>query len=152
MDKYPCPKEFTNCSSVTYRKFSERVIQRSEAPPSRSSILTTVWSMCPQVFFTDRMNSIKFAGDLRATHPHFVYVPHHSPQALHNAGPLVWGSGLRGGMPAYTGMDMIIVRDQKIAALNLMNSLLARYRKIAWIGRCSPSSHSLQSTLYLDNI
>jgi hypothetical protein len=25
---------------------------------SRSSILTTVWSMSPQVFFTDRMNSI----------------------------------------------------------------------------------------------
>jgi SnoaL-like domain len=59
----------------------------------------------------------KFAGDLRATHPHFVYVPHHSPQALHNAGRLVWGSGPRGGVPAYTGMDMIIVRDQKIAAL-----------------------------------
>jgi hypothetical protein len=59
----------------------------------------------------------KFAGDLRATHPHFVYAPHHSPQALHNAGRLVWGSGPRGGVPAYTGMDMIIVRDQKIAAL-----------------------------------
>ena len=36
----------------------------------------------------------KFAGDLRATHPHFVYTPHGMPQALHDAGRLAWGSGL----------------------------------------------------------
>jgi SnoaL-like domain len=59
----------------------------------------------------------KFAGDLRATHPHFAYAPHASPQALHNAGCLTWGSGPRGGVPAYTGLDVIIVRDEKIAAL-----------------------------------
>jgi len=35
----------------------------------------------------------KFAGDLRATHPHFVYAPHAAPQVLHNAGRLKWGSG-----------------------------------------------------------
>ena len=58
----------------------------------------------------------KFAGDLRATHPHFAYAPHASPQALHNAGRLKWGSGPRGGVPAYTGEDVIIVRDEKIAA------------------------------------
>jgi SnoaL-like domain len=34
----------------------------------------------------------KFAGDLRATHPHFVYTPHGAPQALHNSGRL--GVGL----------------------------------------------------------
>jgi hypothetical protein len=33
----------------------------------------------------------KFAGDLRATHPHFVYVPHGAPQALQTR------EGLRGG-------------------------------------------------------
>ena len=33
----------------------------------------------------------KFAGDLRATHPHFVYTPHGESQALHNAGRLAWG-------------------------------------------------------------
>ena len=59
----------------------------------------------------------KFAGDLRATHPDFVYTPHGQPQALHNAGRLAWGSGLRGGKPDYTGLDVIIVRDDKIAAL-----------------------------------
>jgi len=52
-----------------------------------------------------------------ATHPDFAYVPHAAPQALHNAGRLKWGSGPRGGVPAYTGEDVIIVRDEKIAAL-----------------------------------
>jgi hypothetical protein len=28
----------------------------------------------------------KFAGDLRATHPHFAYAPRGEPQALHSAG------------------------------------------------------------------
>ena len=59
----------------------------------------------------------KFAGDLRATHPHFAYVPHGAPQALHNAGRLAWGSGPQGERPAYTGEDVIIVRDGKIASL-----------------------------------
>jgi hypothetical protein len=44
-------------------------------------------------------------------------VPHGAPQALHNAGRLAWGSGPRGGKPDYTGLDVIIVRDGKIAAL-----------------------------------
>jgi hypothetical protein len=59
----------------------------------------------------------KFAGDLRATHPHFVYTPHGEPQALHNAGRLAWGSGPRGEKPEYTGLDVIIIRGDKIAAL-----------------------------------
>jgi hypothetical protein len=59
----------------------------------------------------------KFAGDLRATHPHFVYTPHGEPQTLHNAGRLAWGSGPRGEPPDYTGLDVVIVRDGKIAAL-----------------------------------
>ena len=59
----------------------------------------------------------KFAGDLRATHPHFVYTPHGEAQTLHNAGILAWGSGPRGEVPDYTGLDVIIVRDGRIAAL-----------------------------------
>jgi hypothetical protein len=59
----------------------------------------------------------KLAGDLRATHPHFVYTPHGEPQALHNAGRLAWESGPRGEKPDYTGLDLIIVRNNKIAAL-----------------------------------
>jgi hypothetical protein len=59
----------------------------------------------------------KFAGDLRASHPHFVYAPHREAQALHNAGRLAWGSGPRGEAPDYTGVDVIIVRDGRIEAL-----------------------------------
>jgi hypothetical protein len=59
----------------------------------------------------------KFAGDLRATHPHFVYTPHGEAETLHNAGRLAWGSGPRDEPPNYTGLDVVIVRDGKIAAL-----------------------------------
>jgi SnoaL-like protein len=59
----------------------------------------------------------KFADDLRATHPDFAYTPHGKPQALHNAGRLAWGSGPPGEKPDYTGLDVIIVRGDKIAAL-----------------------------------
>jgi hypothetical protein len=59
----------------------------------------------------------KFAGDLRATHPHYVYTPDGAPQVLHNSGRLAWGSGPKGEASAYTGVDFIIARDGKIAAL-----------------------------------
>jgi hypothetical protein len=59
----------------------------------------------------------KFAGDLRATHPHYVYTPHGAPQVLHNSARLAWGSGPKGEKPEYTGVDFIIARDGKIAAL-----------------------------------
>jgi SnoaL-like protein len=71
----------------------------------------------PPGVFVGRDALDKFAGDLRATHPQFVYTPHGEPQALHNAGRLAWGSGPRGEEPDYTGLDVISVRGDKIAAL-----------------------------------
>jgi len=71
----------------------------------------------PPGTFVGREALDKFAGELRATHPHFVYTPHGDPQALQNAGRLAWGSGPRGEAPEYTGLDVIIVRNDKIAAL-----------------------------------
>jgi hypothetical protein len=59
----------------------------------------------------------KFAGELRATHPHFVYTPYGEPQALHDGGILAWGSGPKGEPPEYTGLDVVIVRENKIFAL-----------------------------------
>ncbi|RYF72447.1 MAG: nuclear transport factor 2 family protein [Comamonadaceae bacterium] len=59
----------------------------------------------------------KFAGELRATHPNFVYTPHGAPQVLHDAGRLAWGSGPRGEASEYTGWDVITVRDGRITAL-----------------------------------
>jgi SnoaL-like domain len=71
----------------------------------------------PPGVFVGRDALDKFAGDLRATHPRFAYTPHGEPQALRNAGRLAWGSGPRGQEPHYTGLDVITVRDEKIAAL-----------------------------------
>ena len=59
----------------------------------------------------------RFAGDLRATHPQFVYTPRGEPQALHNGGILAWGSGPKDEPADYTGLDVVIIRDGKIAAL-----------------------------------
>lgn len=42
----------------------------------------------------------KFAGDLRATHPHYAYAPHGAPQVLHNSGRLAWGSGRKAKRPS----------------------------------------------------
>jgi len=68
-----------------------------------------------QQLYNNALN--KFAGDLRAMHPHYVYTPHGAPQVLHNSGRLAWASGPQGEAPRYTGMDFIIARDGKIAAL-----------------------------------
>src|SRR6201993_4236184 len=59
----------------------------------------------------------KFAGELRASHPHFAYTPRGEAQALHNGGILAWGSGPKGEPPEYTGLDVVVVRDSKIAEL-----------------------------------
>ena len=59
----------------------------------------------------------RVAGELRASHPSFVYTPHRRPQAVQDGGRLAWGSGPPSEPPRYTGLDVIIVRDGKIAAL-----------------------------------
>nr|WP_221217867.1 MULTISPECIES: nuclear transport factor 2 family protein [unclassified Mycolicibacterium] len=58
-----------------------------------------------------------FAGELRSTHPDFVYADRGEPAVLHDTGLLAWGSGPQGEPPAYTGLDLIQVRDDKIAVL-----------------------------------
>jgi SnoaL-like domain len=68
----------------------------------------------------------RFAGELRATHPHFVYTPHGEPQALHDVGILAWGSGPKGAPPEYTGLDVVVVREGKIAVLYVfLNPILS---------------------------
>ena len=57
------------------------------------------------------------ASELRASHPSFVYAPRRPPQAVQDSGRLAWGSGPLGEPPRYTGLDVIVVRDGKIAAL-----------------------------------
>jgi hypothetical protein len=71
----------------------------------------------PDGAFVGRDAVDKFAGDLRTTHPHFVYTHRGEPQVLENAGILAWGSGPKGEEPEYTGLDVLLVRDGKIVAL-----------------------------------
>src|SRR3954447_9507182 len=111
-----CPTISANCFTATFKKSSARVMRRAAEQRLRTSIPKTACCMYrPAYLGLEALD--KFAGDLRATHPHFVYTSHGEAQALHNAGRLAWGSGPRGEAPEYTGMDVIIVRDGKIAAL-----------------------------------
>src|SRR3984957_9747639 len=105
---------------LLYRNLQE-VFGEGDAARRRAAIEEIYTEDCvvdlPPGVFVGHDALDKFAGDLRATHPHFVYTPHGEPQALHNAGRLAWGSGPPGGEPDYTGLDVIIVRGGKIAAL-----------------------------------
>jgi hypothetical protein len=99
----------------------QEIFGEGDAVRRRSAIEELYTADCalyvPPGIFVGHAALDKFAGDLRATHPHFVYTPHGEPQALHNAGRLAWGSGPRGEKPDYSGLDVIIVRDDRIAAL-----------------------------------
>src|SRR4029077_5328615 len=96
----------------------------------------------------------KFAGDLRATHPHFAYTPHGEPQAVHNAGRLAWGSGPRGEKPDYTGLDGIIVRGDKIAALYVFLDVGNISERDDTTGECSCRSvhHISSRTVFVTKI
>ena len=61
----------------------------------------------------------RMAGVIRATRPNFRYTPTAAPQELHNAGRVHCVSGPPEGPPAYAGVDFIIVREGKIAAVYL---------------------------------
>jgi len=105
---------------LLYRNLQE-VFGEGDAERRRAAIKELYTEDCvlyvPPGSFVGHDALDKFAGDLRATHPHFAYTPHSKAQALHNAGRLAWGSGPRGEAPEYTGVDVIIVRDGRIAAL-----------------------------------
>jgi hypothetical protein len=47
----------------------------------------------------------QIAGELRASHPNYVYTPHRAPQAVQDGGRLAWGSGPSGEPPRYTELD-----------------------------------------------
>jgi len=103
------------------RRNLQEVFGEGDAKRRRAAI-DELWTENPTLYvppgaIAGRDAIDKFAGDLRGTHPHFVYTPTGEPQALHNAGRLAWGSGPRGEAPDYTGWDVIIVEGGRIAAL-----------------------------------
>ena len=107
-------------NELLYRNLQE-VFGEGDATRRRAAIEELYTEDCvlyaPPGVFVGHDALDTFAGELRATHPHFAYMPHGEAQALHNAGRLAWGSGPRGAVPEYMGVDVIIVRDEKIAAL-----------------------------------
>ena len=109
--------ELLSFCTATFRKSLAKVTRPAAAPTIEDFYTEDCVLYVPPGVFVGHDALDKFAGDLRATHPHFVYTPHGEPQALHNGGILAWGSGPKGEAPDYTGLDVVIVRDGKIAAL-----------------------------------
>jgi SnoaL-like domain len=74
---------------LLYRNLQE-VFGEGDAARRRAAIQDLYTEDCvlhvPPGVFVGHDALDEFAGDLRATHPHFVYTPHEEPQALHNAG------------------------------------------------------------------
>ena len=107
-------------TELLYRNLQE-VFGEGDAGRRRAAIEEFYTDDCvlhvPDGAFVGHAALGKFAGELRATHPHFAYTPHGQAQALHNGGILAWGSGRKGGPPEYTGLDVVVVRDSKIAEL-----------------------------------
>ncbi|MDF7813821.1 nuclear transport factor 2 family protein [Hymenobacter sp. YC55] len=107
-------------NDLLYRNLQE-VFGEGDATRRRAAIAELYTEDCvlyvPPGIFVGREALDQFAGELRATHPHFAYTPHGEAQALHNGGILAWGSGPSKEAPAYTGLDVIIEREGQIAAL-----------------------------------
>ena len=122
-----------------------KVTRLAAAPPLRTSILKTACCLIPPGVFVGHDALDKFAGDLRATHPHFVYTHHGEPQALHNGGILAWGSGPKGEGPDYTGLDVVLfatARSLRSTSFSIPN-LLSRPRHPCGLPllACSLSPH-----------
>jgi SnoaL-like domain len=107
-------------TELLYRNLQE-VFGEGDAARRRAAIEEFYTDDCvlhvPDGAFVGRDALDKFAGDLRATHPHFAYTPHGQAQALHNGGILAWGSGPKGEPPQYTGLDVVVVRESRISEL-----------------------------------
>lgn len=56
-------------------------------------------------------------SQLHAKFPGFIFAPIGAPQAFYDVGRLVWGHGPVGEPPKVTGLDVVTVRDGRIAAL-----------------------------------
>src|SRR5260370_28505020 len=88
----------------------------------RAEAIASIWAqdgelIDPQGRFVGH-NAISAAvAELHARFPGFVFTPIGSPQAFHEVGRLLWGHGPKGGPPKVTGVDVIRVRNGRIAAL-----------------------------------
>jgi hypothetical protein len=94
-----------------------KAILLAEGPQFKSFIAETVCCTRRRAFLSVTMHWKSLPAISGRRIPIFVYTAHGAAQVLHNSGRLAWGSGAKGEAPAYTGVDFIIARDGKIAAL-----------------------------------
>ena len=74
----------------------------------------------PHGIYQGRDAIVRVAGEIRAMHPSFRYMPLADAEILHDrAGRVRWVAGVPGEDPAYAGTDFVIARDGKIEGLYL---------------------------------
>jgi hypothetical protein len=56
-------------------------------------------------------------SQLHARFPGFIFTAIGTPQAFHGVGRQAWGHGLVGEPPQVTGLDVVIVQENRISAL-----------------------------------
>ena len=88
----------------------------ADAPLSSSYTPKIAWSTCLSASTTGTTHSTELAVSC-APATSYVYTPHNAPIAVQDGGRIDWGSGPAGEPPRYTGIDIIITRDDKISAL-----------------------------------
>ncbi|WP_395396929.1 nuclear transport factor 2 family protein [Novosphingobium sp. BL-8A] len=91
-------------------------------PDRRLAALNELWTEdcalhVPPGVIRGREEIAAFAGQLRAAHPDFVYTPIDEAQVQPDAGRLAWGSGPSGEPARYTGWDVAITKNGRIATL-----------------------------------
>ncbi|TCM16550.1 SnoaL-like protein [Novosphingobium sp. PhB165] len=112
-------------SSARMKELLERNLREvfgENDPDRRRAALNELWTEdctlhVPPGVIRGREAIDAFAGQLRIAHPDFVYTPLGEPQILHDAGRLAWGSGPVGEPPRYTGWDVVIASNGRIATL-----------------------------------
>ena len=94
-----------------------KVTRPAAAPPLRTSIPKTACCTSRPVSLLDTTlwtSSPETSARYIPTSSIRLMVSH---KRCTNGGILAWGSGPKGEAPDYTGLDVVIVRDGKIAAL-----------------------------------
>jgi len=112
-------------SSARMKELLERNLREvfgENDPGRRRAALNELWTEdgalhVPPGVIRGREAIDAFAGQLRVTHPDFAYTPIGEPQILQDASRLAWGSGPAGEAPRYTGWDVMIARNGRIATL-----------------------------------
>ena len=88
----------------------------------RGSVIAALWAQ-DGVFADPYGRYVGYAAlndavsQLHAKFPGFIFAPIGAPQAFYDVGRLAWAHGPVGELPKVTGLDVVTVRDGRIAAL-----------------------------------